>query len=168
MRVAVNQLEALKQKTGIGHYTDQLLRCLSRQIGTGEVEVYPSGWSARLCKALLARKARHDAQAGGHFSSRGDPSFVGRIRGWAGQRARSYSQAMLARHFAHACAKRRYDLYHEPNMIPLPSDCPTIITVHDLSLLLYPEWHPADRVRYFERRFFAGLAQCRHFLTVSD
>ena len=28
MRVVVNQLAALGQKTGVGHYTSQLLRCL--------------------------------------------------------------------------------------------------------------------------------------------
>ena len=33
MRVVVNQLAALRQKTGIGHYTNQLLRCLHAQAG---------------------------------------------------------------------------------------------------------------------------------------
>jgi alpha-1,3-rhamnosyl/mannosyltransferase len=63
---------------------------------------------------------------------------------------------------------RGFDLYHEPNFIPLRSDLPTIITVHDLSVLLHPEWHPADRVHDWERRFREGLRQAAHVLTVSD
>src|SRR5205823_10169962 len=57
---------------------------------------------------------------------------------------------------------------HEPNFIPLPSDLPTVATLHDLSVLRHPEWHPADRVLHFERRFRRGLAQCVHFLAISE
>jgi alpha-1,3-rhamnosyl/mannosyltransferase len=59
-------------------------------------------------------------------------------------------------------------LYHEPNFIPFPSDCPTVVTVHDLSVLLHPEWHPADRVSYFEKHFRKGLDQASHILAISD
>ena len=38
-----------------------------------------------------------------------------------------------------------FDLYHEPNNIPLPTDLPTVVTVHDLSVLLHPQWHPGYR-----------------------
>jgi alpha-1,3-rhamnosyl/mannosyltransferase len=34
--------------------------------------------------------------------------------------------------------------------------------------LLYPQWHPAERVAHFERHFLAGLKQCVHLFTVSD
>jgi len=74
----------------------------------------------------------------------------------------------LARNFRSASRRGGYDLYHEPNYIPLPSDLPTVATVHDLSVLLHPEWHPADRVAHFERRFRRGLRQCRHFLAISE
>ena len=60
------------------------------------------------------------------------------------------------------------DLYHEPDHIPTPTDLPTVVTIHDLSVLLHPEWHPADRVRGYEARFRRGLAQARHFLAVSE
>ena len=49
MRVVVNQLAALGQKTGIGHYTSQLLRCLGDCSSPGEISAYPEG---------LLRKAR--------------------------------------------------------------------------------------------------------------
>jgi alpha-1,3-rhamnosyl/mannosyltransferase len=42
-----------------------------------------------------------------------------------------------------------------------------VATLHDLSGLLHPEWHPPERVKYFERNFPRCLQQCRHFITVS-
>ncbi len=81
---------------------------------------------------------------------------------------RSSGQWLLARNFRAAYQRGGYDLYHEPNFIPLPSDLPTVATLHDLSVLLHPEWHPADRVAYFERRFRRGLKQCVHFLAISE
>jgi alpha-1,3-rhamnosyl/mannosyltransferase len=74
----------------------------------------------------------------------------------------------LARHFRATSQRGGFNLYHEPNYIPLPSDLPTVAPIHDLSVLLHPEWHPADRVAHFERRFLHGLTQCVHFLAISE
>src|SRR5262249_55296240 len=59
-------------------------------------------------------------------------------------------------------------LYHEPNYLPLPSNLPTVVTLHDLSVLLHPQWHPADRVEVFARHFHRRLKQCVHFSAVSE
>jgi alpha-1,3-rhamnosyl/mannosyltransferase len=37
-----------------------------------------------------------------------------------------------------------------------------------LSVLRHPEWHPSDRVAYFERNFPGTLKRCIHFLTDSE
>ena len=66
------------------------------------------------------------------------------------------------------CATGHYDLYHEPNFLPYPSDLPTVLTIHDLSVLNHPEWHPADRVARYARDFERGLRQCSHIVTVSE
>ena len=62
----------------------------------------------------------------------------------------------------------RFDLYHEPNFVPVRTHLPTVVTVHDLSVLLHPEWHPADRVRFHERHFRRGLADAAHVVVVSE
>jgi alpha-1,3-rhamnosyl/mannosyltransferase len=59
-------------------------------------------------------------------------------------------------------------LYHEPNYVPVECELPTVVTVCDLSALLHPEWHPAERVAFFERSFPKGLGQCVHVLTISE
>jgi alpha-1,3-rhamnosyl/mannosyltransferase len=74
----------------------------------------------------------------------------------------------MARHLRQVFGSRAFDLYHEPNFLPLPNDVPTVATFHDLSVLLHPEWHPADRVAHFEYHIPHTLASCVHFLTVSE
>ena len=81
---------------------------------------------------------------------------------------RQLGRSLTGAHFRWTCARQGYTSYHEPNFIPLPCDRPTIATVHDLSVLLHPEWHPVDRVRYFEKHFHAGLKRCVHYLAISE
>lgn len=63
---------------------------------------------------------------------------------------------------------RNYGLYHEPNHIPMRCDLPTVTTIHDLSVLVHPEWHPADRVRWYEAEFADGVRQTRRFIAASE
>jgi glycosyltransferase involved in cell wall biosynthesis len=168
MRVVVNQLAALGQKTGIGHYTSQLLRCLHACSSPGEIEAYPEG---------LLRKARETFTRVRPYLEGSRPAGPGITYGqqprlpWRSHAVgalRQVGRALTGAHFRLTCAQKGYTLYHEPNFIPLPCDKPTIATVHDLSVLLHPEWHPADRVRHFEKHFHAGLARCVHYLAISE
>ena len=90
------------------------------------------------------------------------------MRSWCVNQARALARAWLT-HELHLRGRwGAFDLYHEPNNIPQPTDLPTIVTIADLSVLLYPEWHPADRVADYEAHFHKGLAQGRHFLAISE
>jgi alpha-1,3-rhamnosyl/mannosyltransferase len=62
----------------------------------------------------------------------------------------------------------RKRLFHGPNFfLPLRAER-GIITVHDLSVLRYPETHPAERVRSFEKFFSRSLSQSVHIITDSQ
>jgi alpha-1,3-rhamnosyl/mannosyltransferase len=63
---------------------------------------------------------------------------------------------------------RLVDLYHEPNYFPLRTRLPTVVTVHDLSAVLHPEWHPPNRVAQFEFDFLPRVREFAHILTDSD
>ncbi|MCI0465212.1 MAG: glycosyltransferase family 4 protein, partial [Gemmataceae bacterium] len=168
VRVVVNQLAALGLRTGIGHYTMELLRCLRDQTIVPEIHSFPEGWVRRV-REWCAQVRPHLEGIGpgrpGHGSAR-PPRMA--LRSEALRSLRQLGRTLLAEHFRRVCARRGYDLYHEPNFIPLPCDCPTLATVHDLSVLLHPEWHPADRVAHFERHFERGLKQCVHILAISE
>jgi alpha-1,3-rhamnosyl/mannosyltransferase len=158
VRVIINRQVTAGRPTGVGLYTAGLVRALRHLPGL-EVERFPPRWLMNL--AALTRRARSlSASSGGSAGSSWRRRLMGLLR--------HGGEALLLRRFRAACARSRPDLYHEPNFIPLPCDLPTVATVHDLSPLLHPEWHPADRAALFERRFREGLRQCVHVLTDSD
>ncbi len=168
MRVLVNGLTASGGRTGIGHYTAELLRCLHDRTADAAIDCFPSPWIRHARHAWI--RFRPWLERGGL----GSPGAAAKSNGPANwrqrllRRLRSLGQTLLTHNHASFCRRGQYDLYHEPNFIPLPSDLPTIATLHDLSVLLHPEWHPADRVVDFERRFRDGLKRCVHFLAISE
>ncbi len=169
MRVLINGISMAGAKTGIGHYTAELYRCLPARAGADEVGCFPAPWvrRARAAWAAVRPALERSAPAG----PLGKAEVTAARPGWrrlAFGGLRSAGQALLARHFRATCRKGHYDLYHEPNFIPFESDLPTVTTLCDLSVLLHPEWHPADRVAHFERGFRAGLSRCVHFLAISE
>lgn len=165
MRTLLNLVVASGKKTGIGHYVTHLLRCLRVQAPADLFDEFPRPWLRWLwsrCNQLrphLDRKQHAEAEP-----ARIAPATRGQ---WLGL-LRSAGQGIITGHLRRVCRQRQYDLYHEPNYIPLPSDLPTIATVHDLSILLHPEWHPPDRVMHFEKNFERALRQCVHFLAISE
>jgi len=165
MRIILNYLAAAESaKTGVGHYTAELLRCLHQQAGEDIIDTFPGPWGQRIHAAWTRyRRARMPTPGS---SLTGPHRVTWRQRLFQGVRA----CGRMARRFGfrHLCRWKKYDLYHEPNFLPLPCDCPTVATLHDLSVLLHPEWHPAERVAQFEKHFCKGLAQCSHFFTVSE
>jgi alpha-1,3-rhamnosyl/mannosyltransferase len=165
MRVIFNRLPAYSPKTGVGVYVANLLRELRRRADAGSVTAFPRGLVAAAARAggkLRAWNQRQPAPA-----KPGGPSRMSARRKAVGV-LRAGAQYVYARSFGRACRHGAFDLYHEPNFIPWPSDIPTVVTVHDLSVLLHPEWHPRDRVKFHERHFRRSLEQCHHVLTVSE
>lgn len=59
-------------------------------------------------------------------------------------------------------------IYHSPNYIVPPFSGKTVSTVHDLSHLLHPEFHPQARVDYLRLALDASLARTDQVITVSE
>lgn len=164
MRVVVNGLLAAGSKSGIGHYVAQLLLHLPQQALPGEqISTFPQGWLGGAYSLGLRLRPLLDGRRR-QGPGKSQPGWRQRVLA----AARQCGQRVLERSFRTLCRRQQASLYHEPNYIPLPCDLPTIVTIHDLSLLLHPEWHPADRVRHFEQHFHAGLGRCVHVLAGSE
>jgi alpha-1,3-rhamnosyl/mannosyltransferase len=172
MRVVINRQPILGARTGIGHYTAELLAALAEQAGPDEIHVYPAGWMWYLHQRLPGSPATPNGlPAGGSWWRRWAPGLdmVRRLLSTSTVRgALRTLQPLKHRHFQAVCRRERYDLYHEPNILPMPCQSPTIATLHDLSAIAHPEWHPAYRVKQYQRHLDRALAQCTHFLTGSD
>jgi len=59
-------------------------------------------------------------------------------------------------------------LYHEPNFIPFRTNLPTVITIHDLSVLRVPETHRPKWVEIFSKRIPEAVAKARRIIAVSE
>jgi glycosyltransferase involved in cell wall biosynthesis len=164
MRVLLNNLTGVRQKTGIGHYITELVRTLRVQHQEHQFVTFPGPWveaGARAWRRLHQGLGNVKRRCfGGGTSKAGD----GRLRIWLNARARAWA----AWHFRTFRAGRPFDLYHEPNNVPFPCDRPTVATIHDLSALLFPQWHPADRVAHYAQHFEPGLKRCVHLLADSE
>ena len=65
--------------------------------------------------------------------------------------------------------RRSFDLFHGINFdIPLWRVCPTVLTIHDLSTLLYPETHEARSVRRARRRLPLMARKATQIVTPSE
>jgi glycosyltransferase involved in cell wall biosynthesis len=159
MRVVINGLAALKPKTGVGHHVANLAAALAAEFPGDEFALYPG---ERI--GGLVRRLNRPADPPAGPRSRGGRSPLGRVLALAKSTAKAASRF----HFAAYTRAFRFDLYHEPNFVPFPSRLPTVVTVHDLSVLKFPQWHPPDRVRMHERQFLRGLRQAAHVIVVSE
>ena len=71
--------------------------------------------------------------------------------------------------FVNAVSQRSFDLYFEPNFIPINiKSHRTVVTIFDFSVILYPEWHPKRRIRYFKKNFWKNLERADRIIVISD
>lgn len=153
MRVILNGVSTLKPKTGVGHTTVNLHRALTdRADAADSFWLYPGRTISRLAGRLVGRSV---GGTGGGGSALKD-------------RLKEAAKSAYRAHLRSAARWGGFDLYHEPNFVPVRTHLPTVVTVHDLSVVLHPEWHPADRVRFHDAHFAAGLRQASRVVVVSE
>ena len=131
--------------TGIGRYAWELARRLPSAPGIESVRFFRNGRWVTDPAALL--------------------SPVRRISNARGKRGIRWPRALAE--FAQRLDCRR-QLFHGPNYFLPPCADVGVVTVHDLSVFSFPETHPAERVRQFERDFAASLRRAAHVITDSE
>lgn len=175
MKVLFHTQSLLPPRTGIGFYTQHLIQemlhhreveelagFLGGKIFTGlalesHLQLDPGGSSAtetrlsvpgldfRLGKAEIKKFVR---------SIPGAYAMRQALREW--QDGRSLS----------ILARERY-VYHEPNYIPLQYSGPLVITVHDLSHIRHPDYHPPERVAFLAENLARSLQRADRILADS-
>ena len=73
-----------------------------------------------------------------------------------------------SRHLNRVIQKQNVFLYHEPNFIPLRTNLPTCVTIHDLAFLKFPETLPQDRRLWLSQNISKALHNSRRIFTVSE
>ncbi|WP_294886251.1 MULTISPECIES: glycosyltransferase family 1 protein [unclassified Sulfurimonas] len=71
--------------------------------------------------------------------------------------------------FISSFSAKTYDLYWQPNFIPNEGikAKKTVTSVHDFSFILHREFHPKERIEYFERYFFKNIYKSDMIITGS-
>ena len=145
MRIAFDGTTLSPGRTGVGYYTEHLLQHLAREVvKSGDELVVVSNKPIDTQAPLPPHVRVHD----GH-------RFPIRI-GWMQMRAQS------------ALATLRPDVAHFTNgMIPIAAPSPTVVTVHDMSLRLYPGCHPVRRLLLNRPLMHVAIRQASAIVTVS-
>ncbi len=153
MKILVNATSLVTLPTGIGRYTLSLYREMMELFP--EVE-YTFFYDYYYSKELKVQASPLMASLRGRMvHKRGIVA-----RGARKAKATWTKVSSLFRHF---------DVYHEPNFVPMDFPASKIVTtIHDLSFMLYPQWHPKERVEFMEKNFLNRVGMSDVILTVSE
>jgi len=150
MRIAISGYFLLHPATGSGQYTASLVRTLA-QVCRDELMVICPAETSRLATSLLAGREEPWEVVPLSLLAGGD---LGKL--W-------FEQAGLPR----AASSRKADLLHVPYLgPPLARPCKTMVTVHDLIMLLFPETRRSLQARAYTR--LAALAARRADFILAD
>lgn len=147
-KIVINTTSLLSKLTGIGQYTYNLSKELLK---LGHYE-YSFFYGMKFSSELRANLASAILNTGSLLREYFPYSYV------------------LRRFIQNSSFKRgdKFDIYHEPNNILLPFNGPSVLTVHDLSWIRYPNSHPKERLRHMDVFFEAGLIKSSKIITISN
>jgi len=150
MRVLINTIPLLTPLTGVGNYTYSLIKEFKKLKPEFEYFYYY-----------------------GYITSKFYVYNPSNAFNWSGYLKKIPLFSSIIRKLKSRCfflQKKHFDIYFEPNFIPLEriKAKKTIVTVHDLSFFKYPQWHPEERINYFQKNFFSRLSYANIIVTPSN
>ena len=149
-KILVDSIALLSQKTGIGRYTYEIAYRLKKSRGMKYNYFY--GYYS---KNLLETSQKPNVQSLKSIIQK-NPLLKKIARKVLTLSSRLFSP--------------KYDLYWQPNFIPNSGiKAKKIVTsVHDFAFILYREFHPKERIEYFDNYFFKNLSRSDMIITGSN
>ena len=151
LRVALSTSSLIRPLTGIGQYTLHVAGALARHPDLEMQFFYGYDWSS----SAEPRAIKHLAPFKKWFKRLMPKPY-------------EVSRAFQQNRFTAGLASHKPEIYHEPNYLPFDFDGPTILTIHDLSYLRYPETHPDLRVRIMNKLLPRAIERAAHLLADSE
>lgn len=148
--------------TGIGRYALELASRLPFTPGVDEVKY--------LAQFSWAQPSDFNVERSTPNSFQTHSNWLAKLRIWAAGKTSAVevydilSEVWRARLLESATGA----VYHSPNYFLAEHNGPSVATVHDLSILKFPEAHPAARCRYFELAFERSLKRADMLITDSE
>ncbi len=147
--------------TGIGRYTSELARRLARHEEIERLRYFSMGRWVADPLASLDQPPPESPAATKELASLRDWLANSRLA------VRAF-KAVTPALFGWRLRGNRQAIYHAPNYIVPPFEGKTVSTVHDLSHMLHPQFHPQARVDYLKLALGESLARTDHVITVSE
>lgn len=161
--------EALRPPvTGVGNYTYHLMRELCAMADVEQVLSFTgTGWVDAQTQLAMAAASLADTSEG---RGTGVDRAVAAVRKFVGLMpgAKSVYDTLMDRRFESGARTYCADLYHETNYILKPFDGRVIATVHDLSHIRHPEFHPPQVVNRLEKLLPRTFDRAEVIITDSD
>lgn len=151
LKIGFNAFALLSPLTGIGQYAKHLLECMATVPELDVHKFYAKGWSHEIRQNPM-------------------PLMASRWKSLASKlipNSYDWSRRLQQHYFTAGVKAFKPQVYHEPNFLAFEFDGPTVITVHDLSWIRYPEMHLERRVRAMNKYFEPGLRRASQILTDS-
>ena len=153
MKIILNGQSLRPPLTGIGNYTRHLLRGLKKHKDISQLIAFPE---MSHCKTINKKKFIIQSY------------FKNIIKNFPGTyNALNRYRNIKFKQKTYFLADQNY-LYHEPCYILRPYPGPKICTVHDLSHLHYPYYHPKQRVKFLIDNLLESIYKTDHIITVSE
>lgn len=150
MKIIINTISLLNPLTGVGKYTYYISKELKEIDSENDYTYFYRYYSKKLLNPF---------EQSGNFSVLSD--FIRKIP--------VLKDAVKRVKNIGALFGGDFDLYFEPNFIPINMRAKkTVVTVFDFAFKLHPEWHPEDRVKYFEKEFWKKIVSADGIIVISD
>lgn len=153
--VYYNAASLLRPKTGIGQYCLHLMSAMQAQADIRSHYFYRWNWSGELRRE--SRKRTGGSKGVLRRVAETFPNLSYRL--WYEARSVLFSSGV------HRGGR---SVYHEPDFIAFRTRLPTVVTVHDLSILRNPETHPSYRVAMLKKRIGESAQRADCVITDSE
>lgn len=149
-KILVDSISLLFPLTGIGRYTYEVSKQLEED-NSLLIEYFYGYYSKKLIKPSSSKEIK------------GLKSFISKKP----MIKKMVRKILLS--YVHLFSKS-YELYWQPNFIPNSGikAKKIVTTVHDFSFILYRDFHPKERIEYFEKYFFNNLDRSDMIITGSE
>ena len=158
MKIIVNACPLNNIPTGIGRYIRSLYAQISQSYPEIEIKYFDG---VRLCKDMPNSPEDQSFWATAVKIAWKLPSFIPFV-------ARILMHEKNAVKFLKL--SKGFDVYHEAGYFPFKTakNVKTVFTIHDISLKTLPEFHPKERVRFFNKYFEKSLQFADAIITPSE
>jgi alpha-1,3-rhamnosyl/mannosyltransferase len=165
MKVVIGTDSLQGSLTGVGRYTYELCKRLIHASAIDELEGFDFG----RFHSIPARLQKLDGEFTSENKARVD-SVSSQLRE---KLSRSRIATSIYEHYATAVSglilKRRPGaIFHSPNFHLPKYTRKSVVTVHDLSYLLFPEYHPGARVAWMTKLVPKAVQDSSHIICVSE